>query len=352
MRKGQKCARRADGIYLYGCGVQKLYVVRFLQKHGIKIKAILDTFRQGSYEGIPVILFDDFPRSGPNPESWFVISAPEAEKEIRETLERHFPKGQIFSLEMSPYVEWIPDVEWYRAYLLEHWDRLSSFYDALADECSKETLVNIIKGRISGRTGYFRAVYEPKKYYPAGIIDLSSNEILAEAGSYNGATLLRFLKHCPEYKATYCFEPDKDNLRTLREVVERTYQGEKTKVIPRGVWDRRTVLHFSRDDKMNLSHVEESGEASDRIEVVTIDEAVSEPVTYLTMSINGSELSALHGAKAQIMKNRPKIAVCVSCSGECLLEIWDYLRELVPEYRFYLRHHLENAGVESFLYAV
>ena len=34
----------ANCVYLYGAGIQKLYVVRFLQKHGVKIDAILDSF--------------------------------------------------------------------------------------------------------------------------------------------------------------------------------------------------------------------------------------------------------------------------------------------------------------------
>lgn len=87
---------KAHGVYLYGAGVQKLYVVRFLQKHRIKIEAILDTFQQGVYEGIPILRFDDFLRGNPDPESWFVISSPSAEREIRKTLERYFPAGTYF----------------------------------------------------------------------------------------------------------------------------------------------------------------------------------------------------------------------------------------------------------------
>ena len=135
----------ANCVYLYGAGIQKLYVVRFLQKHGVKIDAILDSFQQGSYEGIPIILFDDFLRTNPDSESLFVISAPSVENEIRGVLERYFPKEHIFCFETSPYVEWIPDVEAYRACLLGRWDELSQMYDTLADDFSKETLINIIK---------------------------------------------------------------------------------------------------------------------------------------------------------------------------------------------------------------
>lgn len=342
---------RGKGIYLYGAGVQKLHTVRFLQKHGVKIYAILDTFQQGSYEGIPILRFEDFLLTNPDPESWFVISSPSVEKEIRETLERYFPAENIFLFETTPYVEWIPDVEEYRAYLVEHWSEPSRMYDALADEQSQKTFINIIKGRISGKTDYFREIYAPDKYYPEDIIHLSSGEVLAEVGSYDGKTLLDFLGHCPGYKAAYCFEPDPNNLRVLSEVVEKAQQDGRIKIIPKGAWDCETTLCFSR--ATNLSHVaEEKLLDGGRIEVVTIDDTICEPITYMTMSINGSELKAIHGAKQQIIKNRLKLAVCVSYSGEALLDIWNYLRELVPAYRFYLRHHLEHGGIESFFYAV
>ena len=350
----KRAQARGKGIYLYGAGAQKLHTVRFLQKYGIKINAILDTFQQGSYREIPILRFEDFLLTNPDPESWFVISSPSVEKEIRGTLERRFPAEHIFQFETTPYVEWIPDVEKYRTYLVEHWDELSLLHDALADEVSQKTLINIIKGRISGRTDYFREIYAPDKYYPADVLRFSRDEILAEVGSYDGETLLEFLRHCPDYKAAYCFEPDQKNLRTLNRVVEETRQNGKIKVVPKGAWDCGTTLRSNESGgATNLSHaVEEASLEDDLVEVTTIDDAIREPVTYMTVSINGSEIRVLHGAEHQIQKNRPKLAVCVSYSGEELMDVWNYLRELVPEYRFYLRHHLEHGGIESFLYSI
>ncbi len=344
----------ANCVYLYGAGIQKLYVVRFLQKHGVKIEAILDSFQQGSYEGIPIILFNDFLRTNPDSENLFVISAPSVEDEIRGTLEQYFPKEHIFCFETSPYVEWIPDVEAYRACLLGRWDELSQMYDTLADDFSRETLINIVKGRISGKTDYFRKIYTPDQYYPKDIVCLSKDEVLAEVGSYDGATLLNFLEHCLEYKSAYCFEPDQNNLRVLNGAVEKVQSEGKIKVIPCGAWDHKTILRFNNSGgATNLSHVsEETPLSNGSIEVVTIDDTIPEPITYMTMSINGSELRALYGAEHQIKRNRPKLSICVSYSGEGMLDVWSYLQTLVPEYRFYLRHHLKHGGVESFLYAI
>lgn len=350
----KRAQTRGKGAYLYGAGVQKLHTVRFLQKHGVKIHAILDTFQQGSYEGIPILRFEDFLLTNPDPESWFVISSPSVEKEIRETLERHFPAENIFLFETTPYVEWIPDVEEYRAYLVEHWSELSRMYDALADEQSQKTFINIIKGRISGKTDYFREIYAPDKYYPKDILRLSEGEVWVEAGSYKGETLLDFLERCPEYKAAYCFEPDEDNLRILNETVEKVQKDGKIGIVPKAAWDSCTKLTFAKNDRgTSLSRMmEENGVEDSFIETATIDDTVSEPITYWKISTCCPELRILRGGQRQIVGNRPRISVCVSYGGGEILDLWNYLRELVPEYRFYLRHHLEHGGIESFLYAI
>jgi len=352
VKRAKACGEGAYPLYLYGAGVQKLHVVRFLKKHGIRINAILDSFQEGDYQGIPIIRFADFLRSSPNPQSWFVISAPTAEKEIRETLEQYFPKENIFFFETTPYVEFLPDVERYRVYLLEHWDELSLFHDALADEKSKKTLVSIIKGRISGKTDYFREAYSPDKYYPEDVLQFSNQEVFAEVGACRGETLLQFLEHCPEYEAAYCFEPDKNNLRILYEVVNKLQSKGKIKIIPKGAWDHDGEIGFFSDEATSLSRVtEENGANSNLIETVRIDDVVDKPITYLKISAMGAEPRVLRGSAEQIKKNHPKVCVCVSYSGEAILNFWNYLRELVPGYRFYLRHHLKDSGIESFLYA-
>lgn len=355
----ERAKARGKGVYLYGGGGHKFFVVRFLQKYGVKINAILDSAQQGDYQGIPIILYRDFLRLNPDPESWFVISAPSAEKEIRKTLEEHFPRENIFSFETSPYwEEWLSDVETYRSYLIEYWDKISSVYDELADEKSKETLVNMIKGRISGRTEYYRSIYVPDMYYPKDILHFSDGEVLAEIGSYDGATLLEFVERCPDYKAVYCFEPDQNNLKVLNATVEGIQHNGKIKVFPKGVWDRSTRLSFRTDANTANSCIVEEGDSTGNcvIETVTLDEAITEPITYLRMYLegpSGARLKILRGGKRQITENRPKICVTVSYDWvEELVSIWDYLRELVPDYRFYLRHHVKNSGMGSFLYAI
>ena len=60
-------------------------------------------------------------------------------------------------------------------------------------------------------------------------------------------------------------------------------------------------------------------------------------VTFIKISVSGLELTVLEGAKKLLRRNAPKVAAYVS--GKQLWEIPKYLKEMVPEYRLYIRHY-------------
>lgn len=362
-------ARMFQGnIYLFGAGNHLPFVVGFMEKYGLPIKGILDSNRpsgfygspgKGSHDGdIPIIKFDEF-LSGKDAarDCWIVVAAPSVEEEIRETVSRRLPEAEIFSFETFLYTVYfsLQDIEAYRAYLLEHWEEFSSLYDTLADDLSRSTLASVLKGRLTGDLRWFRQSFVPDQYYPDDIICFSKGEVMVELGAYNGETLKQFIRLCPDCRAVYCFEPDVKLLPRLRELAaDQAGQGRKVHIIPKGAWDHSTVLSLSCEGTgQGATHVLDDGVqvCGYTIEAAAVDEEVKEPITYMKMDIEGSELRALHGAEGQIRKNRPKLAVCVYHKNEDILEIWNYLRELVPEYRFYLRHHTVTGG-ETVLYAV
>ena len=75
-----------------------------------------------------------------------------------------------------------------------------------------------------------------------------------------------------------------------------------------------------------------------------------EPIEFLKADIESYELDMLFGAKNLIIKNRPKIAICIYHSPGDMFEIINYLHSLVPEYKFIIRHH-STCLQETVLYA-
>lgn len=84
-----------------------------------------------------------------------------------------------------------------------------------------------------------------------------------------------------------------------------------------------------------------------------IDEAIhpGDKVTFIKMDVEGSELESLKGAKNTILRDKPKLAICIYHKPEDMVTIPLYIKELVPEYKLYVRHH-SNSWAETVLYAV
>lgn len=57
------------------------------------------------------------------------------------------------------------------------------------------------------------------------------------------------------------------------------------------------------------------------------------------------------GAKSAIQKYKHKIPICVYRKPEDMLVIQKYIKTLVPDYKFYVRHY-SSFDTETVLYAI
>jgi hypothetical protein len=72
---------------------------------------------------------------------------------------------------------------------------------------------------------------------------------------------------------------------------------------------------------------------------------------YIKMDIEGWEMNALKGAENLIKTLKPKLAICVYHKPNDFLEIYNYIKELNPNYKIYLRHYTEGV-VETVMYFI
>ena len=66
--------------------------------------------------------------------------------------------------------------------------------------------------------------------------------------------------------------------------------------------------------------------------------------------MEGTEQNVLKGAKEIIIRNKPKFAIYIYHSDGDMIGIIDYIHELVPEYKLYVRHH-STSQMETVMYA-
>lgn len=191
------------------------------------------------------------------------------------------------------------------------------------------------------------------QYFPEDIIQFGNNEVFVDAGCYDLGNSLVFKQLCPNLKKIYAFEPDPESYqRCQKRKAETGFQ--EIEILPVGTWSHSDTLSFHADGSESSGVV--AGEADFQVKVMPIDALVANcdetpKITFIKMDVEGAELESLMGAKGVIQRDKPKLAICVYHKPEDLVTIPLYIKELVPQYKLYLRHHTNFIG-DTVLYAV
>lgn len=186
-------------------------------------------------------------------------------------------------------------------------------------------------------------------YFENEILKPEKDEVFIDAGAFCGETAEEFASWCPSYKKIYSFEPDKVNFEKLSaNVVKKKIRD----IVPinAGLWSEDKTLYVARGgDDGTGSRVKDTG--TDEVRVVSLDNLLTgEKATYIKMDIEGSEKEALEGARYTIRKYKPKLAICLYHKPEDIITLPQYILELVPEYKFKIRHYTTYT-YDTILYA-
>lgn len=191
------------------------------------------------------------------------------------------------------------------------------------------------------------------QYFDTDIIspELNTIETFVDGGCYNFNTSAQFLDWAKGSKSyVIAFEPDANNVikcqnRCEAEKLKKEFEAQ---IIAAGMWSKSTELRFNCNGSEGSQH---SDEGDTIVPVKALDDVIGDRrVTLLKMDIEGAELEALYGAADTIRRDKPRCAICVYHKPEDIYEITSYLHELVPEYRFYMRHY-SLCDLETVLYA-
>ncbi len=172
-------------------------------------------------------------------------------------------------------------------------------------------------------------------------------EVYVDGGSLDLSSVKELAGKC-NLKKAYAFEPSPDHYKECLQIKEGI--SADVQLIQCGLWSKRGKLQFETR-KDGGSHINDNGDAS--INVCSLDEVVdgNEKITFIKMDIEGAELEALKGAKKTIQRDKPRLAICIYHKPEDMYEIPMYIKELVPEYKLYIRAY-SNRQFETVLYAV
>jgi FkbM family methyltransferase len=218
------------------------------------------------------------------------------------------------------------------------------------DEQSLKVFDSILQRVLGGGTDpdLMVKVCEGDQYFPADIIRLSGHECFVDIGAFDGDTVRDFVSRTgARFDRVDAFEVNRVNYSQLTANVARMPGADRIKLFNLGIWDAECDVTYSIGKSQSTIG---TGEATGH--VVALDDVLrGERVSFIKMDIEGAEPNALRGARNIIQTQKPRLAICVYHHLTHLWEIPLYIKELVPDYKLYLRHHT-NLEYETVCYAV
>lgn len=301
-----------------------------------------DTTKLGKYlYGLPIYSIEEIINHCHD--AYIIISSSKYYDEIyTQFLNAGFDTKHLLPID---YPMFAPDFD-QETYLQEHFAQYEMVYDWLADEESRDIFLSLINYRMTFDHRYIGDILsEGQQYFDKQLIQFRENEVFVDCGGFTGDTYAVFNGLCPDYKRYYFFEPNPHNIIAAQQNINNK---SRIVFINKGVYEKDDILSFCNSS--GASKIDALGESE--IKVLKIDSLLSkEPVTFIKMDIEGSELSALKGAKETIQFHRPRLAISIYHHPLDLLQIPMLIKEMDLSYKLYLRHY-SNSFTETILYAI
>ncbi|CAM3551627.1 FkbM family methyltransferase [Arcobacter aquimarinus] len=210
-------------------------------------------------------------------------------------------------------------------------------YNRINEVESQNIFRNILNFRKNFDLKYMRNYkVDNKRQYFEEFLNLKDGEVFIDAGGFDGQTSIEFIKHSPNYKSIYIFEPDNENLEIAK---KNLHNYKNVNFISKGLSNHKDTLKFDMGSG-SASKISEIGAIT--IEVDTLDNLVKEKITFIKMDIEGAEGLAIEGMKNHILNDYPKMAISVYHKADDFWKITEQILNIRNDYDIYMRHYTEG----------
>lgn len=340
----------SSGIAIYGAGFVGTWAHQYLESLGAKVDCFIDRdpAKQGtSLNGIPIVS----PVSEKISQlSAMLIAARHAVTQVARDMSVH----ELTAMSFDGY------------FVVRNYPRLSAIRDTfLSDAKSVETFNALLVAMLTGSTRHCREVMVKDMYFCLPQFSGTFEEAFVDAGAFVGDTVERFIwENLGTFRHIHAFEPGKRQFAALEHRVARlatewAFNPAAVSLVNAGLSSTadRMMCTFEKDFPLrhgltaaagDINATQGDGAFSD---VFSLDSYLDgRPVTFIKADVEGMEMELLKGARSTILANKPKMAICVYHYPSDLYEVAEFLRDLVPEYKFSLRQHAPIFG-DFVLYA-
>ena len=175
-------------------------------------------------------------------------------------------------------------------------------------------------------------------YFDLDIVPGFNNKVFVDIGSYIGDTVQDFIDTYKKYKKIYCYEMTTESMAIVKENLSKyeniIYNNKAVSNNNRLGYFTTELIDASTNKLVTNGNVE--------IEIVSLDNDITESIDMIKMDIEGEEYNALLGCKNHIINDKPILMISVYHNNEDLWKLPKLIDEFNNKYDFYLRNYGNN----------
>lgn len=239
-------------------------------------------------------------------------------------------------------------------FLKENWDSYEATLQLFDDDRSRHVYQAVLLNQLVGCL-WCQSLFEPSPYFGNDLVgDLADDEFLVFAGALNGRQVDRALSNNPKI-GVHAFEPNEK----WYDVLCQKYRANPGVTIEnRALWDHTATLclhNAQANGGLDASVCAATDQPGDwYVQGIDLDSAVGQKPTLIALDVEGAEQRVLRGAENLILRNRPKLAVCLYHQFNDFIQIPALLRDMDLDrpYQLHVRQHSCISAIETVLYAL
>jgi len=326
------------GVYIWGCGRLGKFARVQCEKNGIAVKGYIDNDARKINSNQGVFSCDILKDND------VVIVASVYYPDIIEQLENMNIKSYIYyenlAIMCSEYDTYYQAFERAFEELEENKEEYLSLYPILADDLSKEIYANVMLYKMTMDVRYTIKAYELSIVQGKTDFDelivcklKDSRATFYDVGGFDGESTKDFIECIGEYEKIYYFEPDKN----LMDISKKELAEKNDIVYVQAVVGKEKG--YEQYEPIGGGAGSVSKEGQEKVDVVTLDNFVSENMSYIKMDVEGYEMNALLGARRFITEHSPVLSVSVYHKPGDMHQLIKYILSINPNYKVYIRHY-------------